>query len=515
MSEDPDFDMEVVGDDELDDIGADGASSSADDGTRSDRKTTGVEVSEHSRSGSNRGTGPDKGTASANREEKIFVRGGDVEGWKEKTLGSIFDSIYSGGTPKKGVDEYYGGDLPFVKIEDLNRQQGNGISSAETHITEKAVEETSTRAFDAGTLLLTIYGSLAETALVRNRVATNQAILGLWDAEEENTLYVKYAIDYDQAKLQSLSRQTTQANLGKGIVAKHRLSVPPLPEQRKIASVLYAVDQAIQKTEEVIEQHRTFRQALINHLFSEGLSTHSEILDRDDLKILEGGISTDMDRTSVGRSPSSWKRVRLSEVTLESSYGVAESAQDFDPHLLRYVRITDISADGRLKDEDPASLPADAIDQKYLLSAGDLLFARSGATVGKTLLYRDHHPKSVYAGYLIRFVPDTRKVLPEYLFYYTQTRSYQKWVTRVTRKGAQENINAQEYGSILLPLPPLEEQEAIIELLEQERKAISEEIAQEKQLKRMKIGLMQDLLTGEVRTADKAIETLDEVKAHE
>jgi len=195
--------------------------------------------------------------------------------WIEKSLGNIFNSIYSGGTPKKGTEEYYDGEIPFVKIEDLNKQQGEGVSTAEESITEKAIDETSARAFNPGTLLLTIYGSLAETALVDSRVATNQAILGLWDDDEDNTLYVRYAVDNTEAQLESLSRQTTQANLGKGIVKKHRIPVPPLEEQRKIASVLYNVDQAIQKTEEIIEQTKRIKQGVSQDLFRNGVDRES------------------------------------------------------------------------------------------------------------------------------------------------------------------------------------------------------------------------------------------------
>ncbi len=520
MSEDPDFDMEVVEKDKLDESRGNTEAGSHE---AASSKSSGVE-----RKSTNSGISKSSGGESA-EEARVTGNGGgskaspsladSPDAWRQIKLGDLLSYEVSG---TWGDDPDDGGGKPVLRATNF---APNSIDLGDVALRKISDSHRESKRLREGDIVLERSGGSADQPVGRvlffdlegEYYPGNFLRLMRPDPEVVNRRYLYYYLDYRYKRGDTIPVQTNSTNIRNLQYASYLnldTQLPPLSEQRKIASVLCAVDRAIQKTEDVIEQHRTFRQALINYLLSEGVSAYSEILDRDDLKILEGGISTDMDRTSVGRSPSSWERVRLSEVTSESLYGVAESAQDFDPHLPRYVRITDISDDGRLKNEDPASLPAAAFDQKYLLSAGDLLFARSGATVGKTFLYRDHHPKSVYAGYLIRFVPDTRKVLPEYLFYYTQTRSYQDWVTRVTRKGAQENINAQEYGSILLPLPPLEEQEVIVEILEQERKAISEEIAQEKRLKRVKIGLMQDLLTGEVRTGDKAIEVLDEVAAH-
>ncbi len=501
MSEDLDFDMEVVGDDELDDMGADGTSSSADDGTRSDRKTTGVEVSEHSRSDSNRGTGTDEGTALANREEKIFERGGDVEGWKEKTLGSIFDSIYSGGTPKKGVDEYYGGDLPFVKIEDLNRQQGKGISSAETHITEKAVEETSTRALNVGTLLLTIYGSLAETALVRNRVATNQAILGLWDAEEENTLYVKYAIDYDQAKLQSLSRQTTQANLGKGIVAKHRLSVPPLPEQRKIASVLYAVDQAIQKTEAIIEQAKRVKSGLVGDLMTKGIG-------HDRYK--EVKVPMLPEKWTL---PEDWELKPLKELTSKITDGAHQTPTYVDEGV-PFLKVKDIqsaeidwAATSRIPVDEHESLTKRSKPQR-----GDILLSKNG-TIGITKIVDWDREFSHFVSLaLVR--PIEEKIIPSYLSLILNSRICLHQAAVRSKTNTVTNLHLEEIKNFSIPLPPINEQEEIAKVLKSAQERIDGEIGNKQTLQRLKNGLMQDLLTGEVRTVDKAIEVLDEVAAH-
>jgi type I restriction enzyme S subunit len=140
--------------------------------------------------------------ASLDEVVEEYAEEGDENGnrdeWVEKKIGEIFNQIYSGGTPKRGKDKYYeDGSVPFVKIEDLNRQKLEGVTDADEAVTETAIEEGKTRKYQPGTLLVTIYGSIAETAVVNEPVATNQGIIGLWGDEDDNTLYAMYRIDYD------------------------------------------------------------------------------------------------------------------------------------------------------------------------------------------------------------------------------------------------------------------------------------------------------------------------------
>lgn len=164
--------------------------------------------------------------------------------------------------------------------------------------------------------------------------------------------------------------------------------------------------------------------------------------------------------------PGEWRLVRLRDVSVEGGkYGSVMAAMEFDPAQPRYVRITDISSAGRLLHENRASLPW-KYAKPYLLCEGDLLFARSGATVGKTYLYQAKDGPCAHAGYVIKFQIDPSVVLPEYVYQWTQSSSYWRWVNRTFRQGAQPNINAAEYGSLELLLPPLNQQRRIVEVFD-------------------------------------------------
>lgn len=164
----------------------------------------------------------------------------------------------------------------------------------------------------------------------------------------------------------------------------------------------------------------------------------------------------------------SWPLVTLGELSKHSGqYGVGLSSREWKHGDPRYIRITDIGDDGRLNGSVVAP-DGDASDWgNAVLREGDLLFARSGATVGKTYLHGADAPTSVYAGYLIRFQLDTERVLPGYAFRFTQSPAYRTWVASTQRAVAQPNINAKQYASLPIPLPPLDEQRRIAAILDQ------------------------------------------------
>ena len=143
-------------------------------------------------------------------------------------------------------------------------------------------------------------------------------------------------------------------------------------------------------------------------------------------------------------------------------YGAGEAGiERTDIKQPRYIRITDIGDDGELSPE--LGVTAETIEARYFLSDGNLLFARSGATVGKCYLHETSKVEypCFYAGYMIRFRFNAT-VLPKYVFAFAQTAYYRDWVTAIQRSAGQPNINAQEYCDLPIPLPPSDVQKQIV-----------------------------------------------------
>ncbi|TAG56291.1 MAG: restriction endonuclease subunit S [Cytophagales bacterium] len=157
------------------------------------------------------------------------------------------------------------------------------------------------------------------------------------------------------------------------------------------------------------------------------------------------------------------KKVAFKSLLLNNpQYGANEIGINRETNIEpRYIRITDINEFGEL--ENVLGKTASTIEEKYFLQENDLLLARSGNTVGKSYLHKNKGYDCFFAGYMIRFKIDETKVLPKYIFAYTQTELYKKWVKAIQRTTGQPNINAEEYRSLEIPLPDKKIQEKVIE----------------------------------------------------
>ena len=161
-----------------------------------------------------------------------------------------------------------------------------------------------------------------------------------------------------------------------------------------------------------------------------------------------------------------YPKVRLKDVLLcKPQYGASESGipRSFMEEP-RYIRITDIDENGLISYNELGAT-AKMIEDKYILGENDLLIARSGATVGKAYIHKRVPYECFFAGYLIRFIIDTDKALPEYIFTYTQLNAYKEWVNAIQRPSGQPNINSEEYQSIEIPLPNIERQQVIVDVI--------------------------------------------------
>lgn len=188
-----------------------------------------------------------------------------------------------------------------------------------------------------------------------------------------------------------------------------------------------------------------------------------------------------------------WQIKYLKDLCTQSGeYGLNAPAIAFTKEFPLYLRITDITDDGIYSDKQRVSVAYTGTEK--LLNNNDFLFARTGATVGKTYLNHQPDEKIVFAGYLIRFVPDLSKIHPYYLALYCQTKSYWKWVKIFSIRSGQPGISAEEYGNLPIPCPPMEEQRRIVEVLECWDKGIElvKKLIEQKELQ--KKGLLQNLV---------------------
>lgn len=282
---------------------------------------------------------------------------------------------------------------------------------------------------------------------------------------------------------------------------------PPLPEQRAIADYLDekcgAIDAAIAEAKKGIEEYKAWKKSLIFEAVTGkrrvGVFNAEKQSCREAEKMKPSGIPW------IGAIPEGWKVRRLKGVLARPlQYGASESGVGYDEALPRYIRITDITLDGKLKDEGALSLTEEsALD--YILQDQDILLARSGATVGKAFLYEKQMGRAAFAGYLIRATVDVAKALPRFVYYTTLGCGYDDWRNSIAVSATIQNIGADKYNNYSLPIPPKDEQQAIADYLDEKCAAIDAMVAEKEaliaDLEAYKQSLIYETVTGKLEVA--------------
>jgi type I restriction enzyme S subunit len=223
----------------------------------------------------------------------------------------------------------------------------------------------------------------------------------------------------------------------------------------------------------------------------------------------------------LGDIPEHWEVKRFKFLLSEPfKYGANEAAEIDDPNLPRYIRITDVKDDGNLRDDTFRSLPEE-IAKDYILEESDILLARSGATVGKTFIYRKSWGKAAYAGYLIRARVSGQNN-SNFIYKFLQSKLYWDWVKSIFIQATIQNISAEKYSNLFITIPPLNEQEKIAQFLDYKTKQIDELIKKKEtlieKLDEKRTAIISHAVTkgldSSVPMKDSCIEWLGEIPKH-
>lgn len=266
--------------------------------------------------------------------------------------------------------------------------------------------------------------------------------------------------------------------------------VPSKCEQKQLAEHLNFecsnIDTILSKTRSSIEEYKKLKQAVITQAVTKGV--------RGERKMKDSGVEC------IGKIPTTYSICKLKYLLKNPlKYGANESGIPYSDSLPRYIRITDITPDGNLKYTGKLSLSEESA-KDYILEDGDILFARSGATVGKTFIYYQSYGRSAYAGYLIK-ASLNNKVSPKFVYYYTCSSLYEIWKNSIFIQSTIQNIGADRYANLPVPVPKtLQEQEEIADYLDAKCAEIDKLIAKKEQLVKelecYKKSLIYEVVTG-------------------
>lgn len=312
--------------------------------------------------------------------------------------------------------------------------------------------------------------------------------------------YAWYFFKYFEKFLKSSSIGMGIPHVNGHLLRNAMILIPPNKEQKAIATFLdrktSEIDTLINKKKQLIALLKEERTAIINHAVTKGIDPN--------VKYKDSGIDW------IGEIPEHWEVKRLKHFVKDKlRYGANESAELDNPDFPRYIRITDFGSDGTLKENTFKSLPPDVAND-YLLENGDLLFARSGATVGKTFLFDKYTGKACYAGYLIKATFNHEKVNPKIPYYYSKTTYYENWKESIFQQATIQNIGADKYNQFLIAISPIiDEQRDIVSYIEKKSFEIESIINKaEKEielLQEYKTALISEVVTGKVDVRDEVM----------
>jgi len=247
-----------------------------------------------------------------------------------------------------------------------------------------------------------------------------------------------------------------QKRVPKAFLEELNIPLPPLPEQRRIAAILDKADALRAKRREAIAKLDQLLQSVFLEMFGDPVT-----------------------------NPKKWPGHTLGDSVLEMQYGPRFHNERYSSGGIRIVRITDLSPTGELNFSAMPRMDVDTdVQARFILQPGDLIFARTGATVGKVALIKASDPPSIAGAYFIR-MQFNESVLSEYIFTALRSQSIQKLISVKSRQAAQQNFSGPGLRQLPMPMPPLELQHRfarVAEGVEQQKGILQHHAAQQETL---------------------------------
>ena len=427
----------------------------------------------------------------AMKDSGIEWIGAIPQDWELRKIKTNFD-IIAGATPKSGEASFWDGDIPWITPADYTTE-GIYVSAGHKSITHDGLNSCATSLIPEGSIIFSKRAPVGLVAINSNPLCTNQGCLSCVPKDLVDAKYFYYVMSIYGEQFDLFASGTTFKEISADAFANFKLPYPDYKTQKRITSFLDAkcaeIDALIAAKEKTNTLLKERRQSIIYEAVTKGLDPTAPMKD--------SGVEW------IGEIPEGWSTRRMKHLAVEPlQYGANATGIEFDPELPRYVRITDITSDRKLNDEGKQSL-TESIAHDYMLEPGDILFARSGATSGKSFYYDESCGKCCFAGYLIRFRPDAHKANSRFLYYYTLTQAYEQWTQQIFIQATIQNISAEKYNNLVFAIPStLDEQAKIAAYLDAKcgklDQIISENESTIQKLKEYRQSLIYEAVTGKV-----------------
>ncbi len=370
-------------------------------------------------------------------------------------------NISSGGTPSRKKNSFYGGSIKWAKISDLERAGDGFIYDTDEKITSDGLDNIRNRIFEPDTLFLAMYGSVGKTAITKDKMSCNQAILGITakDDKKLNLKYLRYWLDSIKEKLLNSAKGVALKNLSAGMVKELKIPLPPIANQKRIAEILDNATTLRDKTKQLIEEYDQLAQSIFLEMFGDPVINDKKFNLNSLLNFgsFKNGLNFSSNETGF-------------EI---KTLGVG----DFKT---RYI-INDLQ---NLSTIHLTKLPA----EDYLLKNGDLIFVRSNGNkklVGRCLALYPNNEKVTFSGFCIRYRLKDKNLTAVFLTFLFRNARFKQMMLQSGRGANIQNINQKILSDLKIIIPPIKLQNQFadkIALIEQQKELAKQELKESEDL---------------------------------
>lgn len=363
----------------------------------------------------------------------------NTQAWEQRKVEELAD-IVRGASPRPIQDPKWfddESDIGWLRIADVTEQDGR-IHYLEQRISKAGQKKT--RVLTEPHLLLSIAATVGKPVVNYVKTGVHDGFLIFQNPKFDREFMFQW-LEMFRPKWQKYGQPGSQVNLNSDLVKNQEIMLPSEEEQKKIGDFFGQLDHLIALHQRKLEKTKALKSAYLSEMFpTEG--------EREPKRRFAGFTGA-------------WEQRKLGDVSESFEYGLNASAIQYDGEN-KYIRITDIDDISREFSQIDLTTPNTDLTKvdKYLLKKGDLLFARTGASVGKSYQYKESDGKVYYAGFLIR-----ARISPEFdagfVFQNTLTKNYNNFIRITSQRSGQPGVNAQEYASFSFFVPGIEEQTKI------------------------------------------------------
>jgi type I restriction enzyme, S subunit len=415
-----------------------------------------------------------------------------VEGWQLKRLAEI-GTIYSGSTPLTTKASLWDGDIVWVTPSDLSQLNTPYLTTSGKRITPQGLKGCSAHLLPPGSIILSSRAPIGYLAINIVECCTNQGCKSFRLKPEYNSEFIYYNLNCNINKIKSLGEGTTFTEISKTALSKvEMLFLEDKKEQEKIADILSTIDLAITQTEAIIAKQQRIKTGLMQDLLTKGIDENGNI---------RSEATHEFKDSAIGRIPVDWEVKELREVSLiidpNPSHRYPPSSDVGIPIASTENFVGDNDFDLSFSEKVPFHVFKQQ-NKRCCFSNEDIVFARKGR-LGFARYYGES--EKVFSHTVVIFKPQNKpQIETHYLLWIVRFRDFFEQIDkRMNSNSGVPTLGVQFLGSIPVRVPKLSEQIQICLTLDSLEKRIEEEKRNLSKQKRLKTGLMQDLLTGKVR----------------